>query len=96
MLISFQLCSADFGQRQLSNKKEVDLTQHHAEELDTLKNLLHFPEEVALRLRDCEHHLFNSVPAMFYVRQVTTDISRVMHQQHQPNVQDLIDRFNEV
>ena len=86
----------DFGHRQLCGKKDQELTQHHTEELETLKNLLHFPEEVALRLRDCEHHLFKSIPAMFYVRQVTTDISRTAHRHHQPNVQDLIDRFNEV
>ncbi|XP_049883575.1 1-phosphatidylinositol 4,5-bisphosphate phosphodiesterase epsilon-1-like [Pectinophora gossypiella] len=44
------------------------------EELASLKNILHFPEEVALRLTDTEYQLFYQVPPIDYLRQVTLDL----------------------
>ncbi|XP_063391052.1 uncharacterized protein LOC134676589 [Cydia fagiglandana] len=44
------------------------------EELMSLKELLHFPEEVALRLTDTEYQLFYQVPPIDYLRQVTLDL----------------------
>ncbi|KAJ0170027.1 hypothetical protein K1T71_014633 [Dendrolimus kikuchii] len=44
------------------------------EELSSLKTLLHFPEEVALRLTDTEYQLFYQVPPIDYLRQVTLDL----------------------
>ncbi|XP_059056599.1 1-phosphatidylinositol 4,5-bisphosphate phosphodiesterase epsilon-1-like [Achroia grisella] len=44
------------------------------EELSSLKSLLHFPEEVALRLTDTEYQLFYQVPPIDYLRQVTLDL----------------------
>ncbi|XP_047518613.1 1-phosphatidylinositol 4,5-bisphosphate phosphodiesterase epsilon-1-like isoform X1 [Pieris napi] len=44
------------------------------EELASLRTLLHFPEEVALRLTDTEYKLFYQVPPIDYLRQVTLDL----------------------
>ncbi|KAJ8705483.1 hypothetical protein PYW08_012529 [Mythimna loreyi] len=44
------------------------------EELASLKNILRFPEEVALRLTDTEYQLFYQVPPIDYLRQVTLDL----------------------
>ncbi|XP_041968838.1 1-phosphatidylinositol 4,5-bisphosphate phosphodiesterase epsilon-1-like [Aricia agestis] len=44
------------------------------EELASLKTLLHFPEEVALRLTDTEYKIFYQVPPIEYLRQVTLDL----------------------
>lgn len=44
------------------------------EELETLLKLLHFPEEVALRLADTEYHLFYQVQPIDYLRHVTLDL----------------------
>ena len=68
----------------------------HAEELERLQKLLHFPEEVAMLLTDMEHDMFQKVLPLYYVRQVTADLSRTNTMTRKPNVQDLIQRFNEV
>jgi phosphatidylinositol phospholipase C epsilon len=47
----------------------------YAAELESLHKLLHFPEEVALRLTATEHHLFYQVPPIDYLRQVTLDLA---------------------
>jgi phosphatidylinositol phospholipase C epsilon len=47
----------------------------YAGELESLQKLLHFPEEVALRLTATEHHLFYQVPPIDYLRQVTLDLA---------------------
>ncbi|XP_049820565.1 1-phosphatidylinositol 4,5-bisphosphate phosphodiesterase epsilon-1-like isoform X2 [Aethina tumida] len=46
----------------------------HCAELEELQELLHFPEEVALRLADTEYQLFYQVPPIDYLRQVTLDL----------------------
>jgi len=43
------------------------------EELEALYRLLHFPEEVALRLAETEYQLFYQVPPIDYLRQVSLD-----------------------
>jgi len=47
----------------------------YAAELEALYKLLHFPEEVALRLTATEHQLFYQVPPIDYLRQVTLELS---------------------
>lgn len=44
------------------------VTKFH-DELDSLEKILHFPEEVALRLCDIEYELFYDVPAIQYLEQ---------------------------
>lgn len=46
----------------------------HSEELEELQDLLHFPEEVALRLADTEYQLFYQVCLIrlgFYIQIIT-------------------------
>ncbi|CAG9818280.1 unnamed protein product [Phaedon cochleariae] len=73
-------------------------------ELEELRELLHFPEEVALRLADTEYQLFYQVPPIDYLRQVTLDLggatgtsadSLPIHASRS-TVSTLIKRFNEV
>ena len=87
---------ADFSRRHLAMKCAMELCTVHSAELERLQNLLHFPEEVAMSLTDTEFELFNSVPAAYYVRHVTLDLSRTVLMTRKPNVQDLIQRFHEV
>ncbi|CAG9772903.1 unnamed protein product [Ceutorhynchus assimilis] len=76
-------------------------------ELEELQELLHFPEEVALRLADTEYQLFYQVPPIDYLRQVTTDLGGTTGTSDPPisgnaasssksSVGTLIKRFNEV
>ncbi|KAB7506829.1 hypothetical protein Anas_04139, partial [Armadillidium nasatum] len=72
----------------------------YSEELENLQRLLHFPEEVALRLTEIEYELFYNVPAIAYVRHVTTDLQanpNCHHTQEKArSVDTLIRRFKEV
>jgi len=68
----------------------------YTEELSSLQKLLHFPEEVAMRLTETEYKIFNSVPPMCYVRQVTMELSRLSKKSGGPDVGTLIQRFYEV
>lgn len=82
----------------------------HSDELEALHKLLHFPEEVALRLAATEYRLFYQVPPIDYLRQVTldlggaaqpTDATQPCDAQPQASgvrssVRTLIKRFNEV
>ena len=44
-------------------------------ELEELKYLFDFPEEVAMRLTEIEHEIFLSVPPLQYLRHLTLDMS---------------------
>jgi hypothetical protein len=44
-------------------------------ELEELKYLFDFPEEVAIRLTEIEHEIFLSVPPLQYLRHLTLDMS---------------------
>ncbi|CAF0723640.1 unnamed protein product, partial [Didymodactylos carnosus] len=44
-------------------------------DLEELKDLFDFPEEVALRLTEIEHEIFLSVPPLQYLRYLTLDVS---------------------
>ncbi|KAL1439330.1 hypothetical protein MTO96_010351 [Rhipicephalus appendiculatus] len=72
----------------------------YKEELERLQGLLHFPEEVAVRLTDVEYELFYSVSPVHYIRQVTVDLSgkaaTFSPGDKDRTVQTLIKRFNEV
>ncbi|XP_077501808.1 uncharacterized protein LOC144112865 isoform X2 [Amblyomma americanum] len=72
----------------------------YKEELERLQGLLHFPEEVAVRLTDVEYELFYSVSPVHYIRQVTVDLSGKAATfnagEKDRTVQALIKRFNEV
>ena len=89
---------ADFARRQVGpSSTDPDQGLRHSEELQRLQRLLHFPEEVALQLTETEYDLFNKVPPMHYVRQVTIDLAREAGAPAtKPSVQALIQRFNEV
>ncbi|XP_056642796.1 1-phosphatidylinositol 4,5-bisphosphate phosphodiesterase epsilon-1-like isoform X2 [Diorhabda sublineata] len=75
-------------------------------ELEELRELLHFPEEVALRLADTEYQLFYQVPPIDYLRQVTLDLGGATGTSAESlpgntsvkrsSVSTLIKRFNEV
>ncbi|KAF7286706.1 hypothetical protein GWI33_004332 [Rhynchophorus ferrugineus] len=79
----------------------------HCAELEELEELLHFPEEVALRLADTEYQLFYQVPPIDYLRQVTADLGGATSTSEsslpgntastsRSSVATLIKRFNEV
>ncbi|KAF5302460.1 hypothetical protein FQR65_LT08550 [Abscondita terminalis] len=77
----------------------------HCAELEELQELLHFPEEVALRLADTEYQLFYQVPPIDYLRQVTLDLGGATttaaeslpgNSSTRSSVSTLIKRFNEV
>lgn len=55
-------------------REKRPLLPPQVEELETLQKLLHFPEEVALRLADAEYHLFYQVQPIDYLRHVTLDL----------------------
>lgn len=77
-------------------RPEIEQYTMYSEELEHLQKLLHFPEEAAMLLTKKEFELFLQVPPLYYVRQVTIDLSRATVASRRPNVQDLIQRFNEV
>ena len=52
-----------------------------SEELEDLQKLLHFPEEVALRLAETEYQLFYQVPPSEYLRHVAQDLSALSQKQ---------------
>jgi hypothetical protein len=48
---------------------------HYRNELEMLQTMLHFPEEVALRLAEVDHELFYSVQPVDFVRHITCSLS---------------------
>lgn len=46
---------------ELEKRYPLTAQTHHCAELEELQELLHFPEEVALRLADIEYQLFYQV-----------------------------------
>ncbi|KAJ8673907.1 hypothetical protein QAD02_005169, partial [Eretmocerus hayati] len=54
-----------------------------SEELEDLQKLLHFPEEVALRLTESEYQLFYQVPVNEYLRHVYQDLAAILRQNKQ-------------
>ncbi|XP_064077346.1 1-phosphatidylinositol 4,5-bisphosphate phosphodiesterase epsilon-1-like isoform X2 [Macrobrachium nipponense] len=71
----------------------------YSDELEQLQKLLHFPEEVALRLTEVEYELFYRVPPIAYIRHVTSDLRPRDHNEHLSHtatVGSLTKRFNEV
>ncbi|XP_066257407.1 1-phosphatidylinositol 4,5-bisphosphate phosphodiesterase epsilon-1-like isoform X2 [Euwallacea similis] len=90
-------------------EKRIPLTAQtsYCAELEELQELLHFPEEVALRLADTEYQLFYQVPPIDYLRQVTADLGGATGTSEaslpggtastsKSSVSTLINRFNEV
>ncbi|XP_072041033.1 uncharacterized protein [Amphiura filiformis] len=77
-------------------------TTTYQQEFEHCKQLLHFPEEVALILTDTEHRLFGTIPCGSYVRHVTnpggggTNQSQCSDEFGSKTVKDLILRFREV
>ena len=71
-----------------------------------LTRLMQFPEEVAFQLTDVEHRLFSRVPAVDYIRLVTSDLTKQPltlpttsasnAAKAHPTVSDLILRFQQV
>ncbi|CAB0031787.1 unnamed protein product, partial [Trichogramma brassicae] len=58
-----------------------------SEELEDLQKLLHFPEEVALRLAESEYQLFSQVPPEEYLRHVLQDLTAAQQRQQQQQQQ---------
>ena len=82
-------------------RRMLALPPSFPEELNVLQKLLPFPEEVALKLSEVEHELFNCVPPVDYLRHCTTDLTQrtnVIESEArlQNGVPSLIRRFNEV
>lgn len=79
-------------------RRMLALPPSFPDELNALQRLLQFPEEVALKLSETEHELFNCVPPVDYLRHCTTDLTARSHSHVQPEngVPSLIRRFNEV
>ena len=79
-------------------RRMLALPPSFPEELNALQRLLPFPEEVALKLSETEHELFNCVPPVDYLRYCTTDLTARGNNHAQPEngVPSLIRRFNEV
>lgn len=48
-------------------------------DLEELKYLFDFPEEVAIRLTDTEHELFLSIPPLQYLRHLTLDMPSLLN-----------------
>jgi len=70
-----------------------------------LSRIMQFPEEVAFQLTDVEHRLFSRVPAVDYIRLVTSDLTKqplvlptssTTAAKAWPTVADLILRFQQV
>ncbi|XP_050529538.1 uncharacterized protein LOC126899057 isoform X2 [Daktulosphaira vitifoliae] len=74
--------------------RKINLDEIFAPELDTLRRILHFPEEVALLICEKENDLFYDVPPLDYLRQVTLDHGGV--NPCNTSVRKLVERFNAV
>ncbi|XP_037922568.1 1-phosphatidylinositol 4,5-bisphosphate phosphodiesterase epsilon-1-like [Hermetia illucens] len=77
----------------------------HPGDLEELQSVLHFPEEVALRLTDAEYQLFYQVPPVDYFKHVILELQnetgtmQLPQQQQQPqqtSIKSLQKRFDEV
>ena len=74
--------STGFNVTELEKRQQPQLPRS-SEELEDLQKLLHFPEEVALRLTETEHQLFYKVPPDEYLRHVAQDLAvSLQRQQH--------------
>ncbi|KAG7167929.1 1-phosphatidylinositol 45-bisphosphate phosphodiesterase epsilon-1-like [Homarus americanus] len=72
-----------------SHRTGTELIRHgvgmgmlYSDELEGLQKLLHFPEEVALKLTKVEYELYYRVPPIAYVRHVTSDLRPYPRGQH--------------
>ena len=68
-------------------------------DLEELKYLFHFPEEVAIRLTEVEHEIFLSVPPLQYLRHLTLDMSYLSASDtslHGKSIRILVQRFQAV
>lgn len=68
-------------------------------ELEELKYLFDFPEEVAIRLTEIEHEIFLSVPPLQYLRHLTLDMSFLSGtdtSSHGKSIRILVQRFQAV
>jgi len=74
--------------------REINLDDTFASELDSLRRILHFPEEVAILLSDRENDLFYDVPPIDFLQQVSLDQDGA--NACNTSVKKLIDRFNAV
>jgi len=74
--------------------REINLDDTFGSEFDSLRRILHFPEEVAILLSDKETDLFYDVPPLDFLRQVTLDQGG--KNACNTSVKKLIDRFNAV
>ncbi|XP_070541587.1 1-phosphatidylinositol 4,5-bisphosphate phosphodiesterase epsilon-1-like isoform X2 [Ptychodera flava] len=80
------------------NEQKSSHSKTYSEDLLQSERLLHFPEEVAFLLTDREYEIFQSIPALCYIRHVTNNITwkGLFTRDSGPSVQMLVDRFQEV
>ncbi|XP_063888080.1 1-phosphatidylinositol 4,5-bisphosphate phosphodiesterase epsilon-1-like isoform X4 [Scylla paramamosain] len=84
---------------ELTGRPGSGLDMLYSEELEGLQKLLHFPEEVALKLTEVEYDLYYRVPPIAYIRHVTSDLRPPRHAQppsYTQTVAHLTKRFKEV
>ena len=69
MVCNFVLTfTSDFGRRQIALRPEMEQCTVYSSELENLQKLLHFPEEVAIKLTQTEHALFTKVNQFFLMQ----------------------------
>ncbi|XP_071517355.1 1-phosphatidylinositol 4,5-bisphosphate phosphodiesterase epsilon-1-like isoform X2 [Panulirus ornatus] len=93
-------------QGQVTSHRGVELVRHgtdmgmlYSNELEGLQKMLHFPEEVALKLTEVEYDLYYQVPPIAYIRHVTSDLrpgNQLFSNANAMAVARLTKRFKEV
>ncbi|GFY47578.1 1-phosphatidylinositol 4,5-bisphosphate phosphodiesterase epsilon-1 [Trichonephila inaurata madagascariensis] len=80
--------------KSLVQRQGLERSTVYKKELESLQNILHFPEVVALQLTEVEYDLIYKVAPIHYVRQVTLHLSR--DGANENAVKSLVKRFQEV
>jgi hypothetical protein len=87
------------GPSHVGNASEHGQSVNFSADLEQLKCLFDFPEEVAIRLTEIEHSTFLSVPPLQYLRHLTLDMSLLPSADtsgQTRSIQILVERFQAV
>lgn len=95
VLLFLFIRNLDAEKSNLTLNPTLELDTLYTDELETLQKILHFPEEVAIRLTDVECELFYSVPPAAYIQEVFLEVHQGSPSTHS-SVNTLIKRFIEV
>ena len=74
----------------------AETTTPFSSDLDDLKSLFDFPEEVAIRLTESEHEIFLSIPPLQYLRHLTLDVPLSETSSQGKSIRLLVQRFQAV